>query len=54
MIGYQAMMEMFPTEKREAFLALKREHDPEEMLQTNLWRRVFTESSERTAPPGRS
>ena len=49
-IGHQAMLAMFPTEKREAFLALKRELDPEELLQTNLWRRIFTESDERTAP----
>ena len=49
-LGYQAMMRAFPTEKREAFLALKRELDPEGILQTNLWRRVFTESAELTAP----
>ena len=49
-IGYQAMMSMFPTEQREAFLALKRKVDPDELLQTNLWRRVFTASDQRTAP----
>ncbi|MEO2237203.1 MAG: hypothetical protein ABGW95_03020, partial [Candidatus Poseidoniia archaeon] len=49
-IGHQAMLSMFPTKKREAFLAMKRELDPEELLQTNLWRRIFTESDERTAP----
>lgn len=49
-IGYQAMLRAFPTERREAFLALKRELDPEELLQTNLWRRVFTESERLTAP----
>jgi len=51
-IGYQTMMRMFPTEKREAFLALKRELDPEGLLQTSLWRRVFRESREYTAPAG--
>jgi FAD/FMN-containing dehydrogenase len=49
-IGYQAMMSMFPTEKREKFLNLKRELDPEGILQTNLWRRVFSESEQFTAP----
>lgn len=49
-IGHQAMLAMFPTEKREAFLALKRELDPEELLQTDLWRRVFTASEALTAP----
>lgn len=49
-IGYQAMMSMFPTGNRERFLALKRELDPDELLQTNLWRRVFTEGGGLTAP----
>ena len=31
----------FPADRLEAFLALKRELDPEELLQTDLWRRVF-------------
>jgi len=41
-IGHETMMRMFPTRNRAAFLALKRELDPECLLQTNLWRRVFT------------
>ena len=49
-LGYQAMMSMFPTDKREAFLAMKEELDPEGLLQTNLWRRVFTECDRYTAP----
>ena len=49
-IGHQAMLRSFPTDKRQAFLHLKREHDPEELLQTDLWRRVFTESERLTAP----
>jgi hypothetical protein len=31
----------FPEDKLEAFLALKRELDPEGLLQTDLWRRLF-------------
>ncbi len=32
---------MFPADKLEAFVRLKRELDPDELLQTDLWRRVF-------------
>ncbi|MEX1024827.1 MAG: FAD-binding oxidoreductase [Planctomycetota bacterium] len=32
---------MFPADKLEAFLALKREVDPETILATDLWRRAF-------------
>lgn len=32
---------MFDAEKLEAFLALKRELDPDTLLQTDLWRRLF-------------
>jgi FAD/FMN-containing dehydrogenase len=32
---------VFPAERLEAFLALKREHDPDGLLQTNLSRRVL-------------
>jgi len=49
-IGHQAMLRMFPTDKREAFCALKRELDPEALLETDLWRRVFSESDAYTAP----
>ena len=49
-IGHQAMLRMFPTGKREAFCALKRERDPEALLETDLWRRVFSESDAYTAP----
>ncbi|MBI5434299.1 MAG: FAD-binding oxidoreductase [Planctomycetes bacterium] len=31
----------FPSDKLERFRALKRRHDPESVLQTDLWRRVF-------------
>ncbi len=40
-IGQRDMLRMFPPEKTQAFLALKRELDPEMLLQTNLYRRVF-------------
>jgi FAD/FMN-containing dehydrogenase len=40
-IGQQDMLRMFPPEKTRAFLALKRELDPETLLQTDLFRRVF-------------
>ena len=43
MIGQRDMLRYFPTEQREAFLALKAELDPEGLLQTNLWRRIFAE-----------
>jgi hypothetical protein len=32
---------MYPAERLAAFLELKRKLDPEELLQTDLWRRVF-------------
>jgi FAD/FMN-containing dehydrogenase len=40
-IGQRDMLRMFPPEKTQAFLRLKRELDPEMLLQTNLYRRVF-------------
>ena len=40
-IGHADMLRFFPSESREAFLAMKSELDPEGLLQTNLWRRVF-------------
>lgn len=49
-IGQQDMLRMFPSEKREAFLALKRLHDPDGLLQTNLWRRVFSGAGAAAAP----
>lgn len=49
-LGHRAMLESFPTEKREAFLALKQELDPEGLLETDLWRRVFAADSGYTAP----
>ena len=49
-IGYQSMLESFPSDRREDFLALKRRVDPDEMLQTDLWRRVFTPTGHYTAP----
>ncbi|MEE8467461.1 MAG: hypothetical protein V3T22_03355, partial [Planctomycetota bacterium] len=49
-IGYQAMLRSYPTERRKSFLALKRELDPDGLLETNLWRRVFREDERFTAP----
>jgi FAD/FMN-containing dehydrogenase len=40
-IGRQDMLRMFPPDKLDAFLALKREVDPDNLLQTDLSRRVF-------------
>lgn len=44
-IGHADMVRYFPPDRLEAFLDLKRSLDPEGLLQTNLWRRIFT-------PPG--
>ncbi len=41
-IGQQDMVAMFPPEKLQAFLKLKRELDPEMLLQTDLSRRVMS------------
>ncbi len=49
-IGRRTMEAMFPGDRLEAFRALKREVDPELLLQTNLWRRVFEGEDVRTAP----
>ena len=49
-IGPRALQDMIPTERRDAFLALKRKVDPENLLQTNLWRRVFEGEDRLTAP----
>ncbi len=40
-IGPGDAKRFFPGDKLEAFLELKRELDPDTLLQTNLWRRVF-------------
>jgi FAD/FMN-containing dehydrogenase len=40
-IGQRDMLRMFPPEKTQAFLAMKRALDPEMLLQTNLYRRIF-------------
>jgi FAD/FMN-containing dehydrogenase len=40
-IGQADMLRMFPPDKTQAFVKLKRELDPELLLQTNLYRRVF-------------
>ncbi|MCP3918774.1 MAG: FAD-binding oxidoreductase [bacterium] len=50
-LGHLAMLRAFPTEQREAFLALKRRLDPDALLQTNLWRRVFAPDECLTARP---
>ncbi len=49
-IGGRTMRAMLPEHRREAFLRLKHEVDPELLLQTNLWRRVFEGEDVRTAP----
>ena len=49
-IGHQALLRMLPAERLEAFSALKGEVDPGGLLQTDLWRRVFTPSAAYTAP----
>ena len=47
-IGNADMRRMFPADKLEAFLAIKAELDPDDLLQTDLWRRIF--SSETSSP----
>ncbi len=49
-LGYQAMARAFPPERREAFLALKREVDPEGLLDSALFQRVFDERGGYSAP----
>jgi len=41
-LGPDVVPRMFAPERLAAFLALKRELDPQEILQTDLWRRVFS------------
>jgi FAD/FMN-containing dehydrogenase len=48
LMGHEAMVRAFPEAKREAFLALKQETDPGGLLETDLWRRIFTSSSSLT------
>ncbi|MDP6387322.1 MAG: FAD-binding oxidoreductase [Planctomycetota bacterium] len=48
LMGHEAMVRAFPKAKREAFLALKQETDPGGLLETDLWRRIFTSSSSLT------
>ena len=40
-LGPDVVERMFPSDRLRAFLELKREVDPDEILQTNLWRRAF-------------
>ena len=40
-LGYRAMLEAFPEDRREAFLSLKQEVDPAGVLDTALFQRVF-------------
>ncbi|MFT4537672.1 MAG: decaprenylphospho-beta-D-ribofuranose 2-oxidase [Planctomycetota bacterium] len=49
-IGPRAAQSYFPEESREAFMNLKQNLDPDSLLQTDLWRRVFTQSEGFTAP----
>jgi FAD/FMN-containing dehydrogenase len=48
LMGHEAMVRAFPEAKREAFLALKRKTDPGGLLETDLWRRIFTSNSSLT------
>jgi decaprenylphospho-beta-D-ribofuranose 2-oxidase len=48
-IGPDAVQRMFPADKLAAFLELKRELDPEGLLQTNLSRRLFGDMTLREA-----
>jgi FAD/FMN-containing dehydrogenase len=53
-LGPDVAARMYEPERLEAFLRLKRELDPEELLQTDLWRRVFARhrpASEPTPAP---
>ena len=43
MISYRDLARSLPAMKREAFARLKQELDPECLLQTDLYRRVFLE-----------
>jgi FAD/FMN-containing dehydrogenase len=43
-IGYRDLARSLPEERREAFRRLKQELDPDCLLQTNLYRRVFQDS----------
>ena len=53
-LGYQAMAQAFPEERREAFLALKREVDPDGLLDSALFQRVFDPEGSFTAEAARS
>ena len=53
-LGYRAMAEAFPPERREAFLALKGEVDPDGLLDSALFQRVFDPESAYTAEAARS
>jgi len=53
-LGYQAMAQAFPPERREAFLALKGEVDPDGLLDSALFQRVFDPESAYTAEAARS
>ncbi len=50
-LGPDVARGFFPAEKLAAFLALKDELDPEHLLQTDLWRRVFPWARERQSAP---
>jgi len=53
-LGPDVAARMFPPENLERFLALKRELDPDELLQTDLWRRVIpSRTNPSTFPPPR-
>jgi FAD/FMN-containing dehydrogenase len=49
-LGPDAPARMYAPDRLDAFLALKRALDPEELLQTDLWRRVFARHRTAVAP----
>ncbi len=50
-IGPRTVESMFDEDKLEAFRAMKAKLDPDELLQTNLWRRAFGNSGTFTSAP---
>jgi len=45
-LGPDVVRRMYPPENLARFLALKRELDPDGLLQTDLWRRVFANAAQ--------
>lgn len=49
-LGGDVARRFLPSERLEAFLALKEQLDPEHLLQTDLWRRVFAAAAREVRP----